>query len=66
MQWVKHMSEKHARNVEEKAIGPYKVDEYYEKDNKKVVLEFHGDIWHVNPECNSADTYHPVRGLTIG
>jgi hypothetical protein len=45
------------RNVGENVIGPHKVDGYYEKDGRKVVLEFHGDVWHGNPECYSADTY---------
>lgn len=56
----------HARNGWEKVVKPYKVDGYYEKDGNKVVLEFHGDFWHGNPECYLADTYNPVRGLTKG
>lgn len=72
LQWLKYMSQKlgikiqHARNGGEKVIGPYKIDGYYERDGEKVVLEFHGDFWHGNPECYSADTYNPVRGLTMG
>ena len=73
LSWIKYLSHKngvkiqHARNGGEKTIGPYKVDGYYETENgDKIVLEFHGDFWHGNPNCYSSSTVNPVRGLTMG
>lgn len=57
----------HARNGGEMDIGPYLVDGYYEKENgEKVVLECHGDFWHVNPANYSRSTVNPVNQMTMG
>ena len=56
----------HARNGGEKEIGPYKVDGYYETDTERVVLEFHGDFWHGNPNKYSKNTVNSVTKLTMG
>jgi hypothetical protein len=72
LQWIKYMSHslgiriQHARNGGEKAIGPYKVDGYYETKDQKVVLEFHGDFWHGIPNQYSSYTMNPVNKLTMG
>ncbi|XP_062579153.1 uncharacterized protein LOC134241085 [Saccostrea cucullata] len=72
MQWIKYHAHQtnidiqHAGNVGEKAIGPYRVDGYYEIGNQKIVMEFHGDYWHGNPKCYSANTLNKVVGMTMG
>lgn len=72
MQWKKYhvhhtkVEIQHAGNVGETEIGPYKVDGYYEIENQKVVMEFHGDYWHGNPKCYSANTINKVVGMTMG
>ncbi|XP_053390294.1 uncharacterized protein LOC128553199 [Mercenaria mercenaria] len=55
----------HARNGDEKVIGPYRGDGYYETGDQKVVLEFHGDFWHGNPKLYSSSTVNPVNKLTV-
>lgn len=68
MQWIKYHAQQanievqHGENKGEKVIGPYKVDEYHETGNQKVVMEFHGDYWHGNPKCYSAKTLNKVVG----
>lgn len=58
---------KHAGNeVLKKTIGPYKVDGDYESGKQKVGMEFHGDFWHGNPKCYSANTLNKVQGMTMG
>jgi hypothetical protein len=73
LQWIKYVSHttgypiQHARNGGEKMIGQYKVDGYFEtKEGEKIVLEFHGDFWHGNPDMFSADTINPVNQTTMG
>jgi len=72
IQWIKYLSHvqghsiQHARNGGEKAIGPYLVDGYFETGDRKVVLEFHGDFWHGNPEKYSRSTVNPVNQMTMG
>lgn len=66
MQWIKYhphqtnVEIQHAGNVGEKVIGWYKTDGCYKVWNKKVVIEFHGDYWHVNPKCYSAKSLNKV------
>jgi len=73
MQWLKYISHKeklniqHARNGGEKVIGAYPVDGYYETtEGERVVLEFHGDLWHGNPHKYARSTINPVRQITMG
>jgi len=72
MQWIKYVAHQqgldiqHAGNIGEKVIGPYKMDGYYEANDQKVVMEFHGDFWHGNPKCYAATTLNKVIGLTMG
>lgn len=71
MQWMKYHA--HQTNVEiqragnegEKIIGPYKVDGYYESGKQEGVMEFHGDYWHGNPKCYSANTLNKVQWMTM-
>jgi hypothetical protein len=55
----------HGRNKGEKAIGPYKVDGYYEDEGKRHVLEFHGCFWHGCPKCYSQSTINPVTDMSM-
>lgn len=72
MQWMKYHAHQtnieiqHAGNEGKKIIGPYKVDGYYESGKQKVVMEFHGDYWHGNPKCYSANTLNKVQRMTMG
>lgn len=72
LQWIKYLSYteghtiQHAQNGGEKSIGPYLVDGYYETENEKVVLEFHGDFWHGNPSKYARTTVNPVNQMTMG
>lgn len=71
-QWLSHFAHEndiniqHGRNMGEKVIGPYKVDGYYEKDDKRHVLEFQGCFWHGCPKCYSPSTTNPVCDITMG
>lgn len=72
MQWMKYHAHQtnveiqHAGNEGEKIIRQYKVDGYYEIGKQKVVMEFHGDYWHGNPKCYSANTLNKVQNKTMG
>jgi hypothetical protein len=73
LQWMKYVEKKtgckiqNVNNGGEKVIGPYRVDGYYEtQEGEKVVLEFHGDFWHGNPEKFSKDMMNPVAKITMG
>lgn len=73
LQWLKYISHnegyniQHARNGGEKVIGPYRVDGYFETETgEKVILEFHGDLWHGNPIKYSRSTVNPFNQLTMG
>lgn len=72
MKWMKYHAHQtnieiqHAGNEGKKIIGPYKVDGYYESGKQKVVVEFHGNYWHGNPKCYSANTLNKVQGMTMG
>ena len=73
LQWLKFLSQteglniQHARNGGEKAIEHYRVDGYCETENgDRIVLEFHGDLWHGNPTKYSRSTVNPFNQLTMG
>ena len=42
------------------------MDGFYEMDGEKVVMEFHGDFWHGNPQLYSKSTLNPVTNTTMG
>ena len=53
-------------NGGEKRTGDYLMDGYCEtEDGQKVVLEFHGDFWHGNPNKFTSTTWNPVTKLTM-
>ena len=73
LQWLKYISHnegyniQHTRNGGEKVIGPYRVDGYFETETgERVILEFHGDLWHGNPIKYSRSTVNPFNQLTMG
>lgn len=73
LQWIKYIAHsegrtiQHARNGGEKAIGPFRVDGYYEsQEGEKVVLEFHGDYWHGNPTKYARTTINSVNQMSMG
>ena len=55
LQWLQfiaqaeHQRVQHARNGGELKIGSYKVDGYYETEQERVVLEYHGCFYHGCP-----------------
>ena len=59
----------HAENIGEYKIYDqdfkcfYKADGYFEKDNKKYVVEFHGDYFHGNPKIYKPDSVCKLRNL---
>ena len=44
----------------------YKCDGYYEHDNKKYIVEFHGNYYHGNPKIYKPDSVCKLRRLTFG
>ncbi|WAQ94828.1 LOW QUALITY PROTEIN: hypothetical protein MAR_007299 [Mya arenaria] len=57
----------HGQNVGEKQIGPYKVDGYYEtEEREKVVLEMNGCFWHGCNRCFKSNTINSVNDMTMG
>lgn len=63
--YEKKLNIQHGRNFGEKHIGPYKVDGYYETEEERTVLEFHGCFWHGCPNCFSKTTFNPIVQLTM-
>lgn len=61
----KKLKIQHGRNMDEKHIGPYKVDGYLETQTERTVLEFHGCFWHGCPSCYSRSTSNPVSQITM-
>ena len=61
----------HAENIGEYEIYDevfkckYKADGYFEKNNKKYVVEFHGDYWHGNPKVFNPNSKCKIRSLTF-
>jgi hypothetical protein len=59
---------KHAVNGDEYKVyhndGVYKVDGYYE--DKNIIFEYHGDLWHRNPNVYDRDEVNPVNGKKCG
>ena len=63
---LEELNVQHACNGGEKVIGPYKTDEYYETENGElIVLEFHENVWHGNPEKYSRSTVNPFNQQTM-
>jgi len=62
----------HAENKGEYLINDhelkcfYKADGYFEHDNKKYIVEFHGDYFHGNPKIYKPDSVCKLRRLTFG
>ena len=44
----------------------YKADGYFELDNKKYVVEFHGNFFHGNPKIYKPDSICKLRRITFG
>ena len=44
----------------------YKADGYFEQDNKKYVVEFHGNYYHGNPKMYKPDSICKLRRITFG
>ena len=44
----------------------YKADGYFEHDNKKYVVEFHGNYYHGNPKMYKPDSICKLRRITFG
>ena len=44
----------------------YKADGYFEQDNKKYVVEFHGDYFHGNPKIFKPDSVCKFKRMTYG
>ena len=64
--YVRGIHIQHGRNGNEKEIGPYKVDGFYQTDTgDKVALEFNGCFWHGCVKCFSRTTVNPVTELTM-
>ena len=42
------------------------VDGYFEQDNKKYIVEFHGDFYHGNPKMYKPDSVCKIRRMTYG
>ena len=61
----------HAENKGEYIINDselkcyYKADGYFEKDNKKYVVEFHGDYFHGNPKIYKPESICKLRSITF-
>ena len=75
MKWIKWYQKEndieridHALNGGEHTVGPYKVDGHYIDPNTgdHVVMDFHGDFFHGNPEVYDADVMNPVRKMKMG
>ena len=61
----------HAENIGEYEIYDevfkckYKCDGYFQINNKKYVVEFHGDYWHGNPKVYNPESICKFRSLTF-
>jgi len=44
----------------------YKCDGYYEQNNKKYIVEFHGNYYHGNPRIYKSDSVCKLRRITFG
>ena len=62
---AEHVQIKHARNGGEVKIGNYKVDGYYETSDKRIVLEYHGCLYHGCPSCFARETINPINDKTM-
>ena len=71
LRWLEYVAHseglpiRHARNGGEMKIGNYLVDGYYETEDQRHVLEYHGCLYHGCTSCFSRETVNPINGKTM-
>jgi len=64
---IQHAENKGEYRIEDPELKCYyKADGYFEEDNKKYVVEFHGDFYHGNPKIYKPDSVCKLRRMTFG
>ena len=64
---IQHAENKGEYRIEDPVFKCYyKADGYFEQDNKKYVVEFHGDYYHGNPKMYKPDSICKFRRMTFG
>ena len=70
LKWISHSENvniKHARNGSEYRVGDrYKVDGFYEKNGKKVLLNLHGCYFHGHPACFKGHEMNRTKNVKMG
>ena len=64
---IQHAENKGEYKIEDQHFKcTYRVDGYFEQENKKYVIEFHGDYFHGNPKIYKPDGISRHKKLTFG
>jgi len=64
---IQHAENKGEYRIEDPELKCYyKADGYFEQDNKKYVVEFHGIYYHGNPKMYKPDSICKLRRITFG